>query len=147
MAWQSIWNFTTQERLILFKQQGTQQGDPLSRCSCHQNGQDPSLLEAGRILHLYTQPNPITMQLCNITNANGPYTPMHIWGNQPLNLKILEAPIGNQYFEEELFNILATKIENDLSLLQQFPYLHQRTKLLTFRVLHQRQAKLLHSIP
>ena len=68
----------TQERLILFEQPGTQQGDPLSRCSCHQNGQDPSLLEAGRILHLYTQPNPITMQLCNITNANGPYTPMHI---------------------------------------------------------------------
>ena len=47
-------------------------------------------------------------------------------------IKILGAPIGNQHFEEEQFKIFATKIEDDLALLQQFPYLHQRTKLLTF---------------
>ena len=45
-------------------------------------------------------------------------------------IKILGTPIGNQHFKEEQFKIFATNFH--LSLLQQFPYLHQRTKLLTF---------------
>ena len=36
-------------------------------------------------------------------------------------IKILGAPIGNQHFEEEQFKKFAIKIEDDLSLLQQFP--------------------------
>ena len=38
-------------------------------------------------------------------------------------IKILGAPIGKQNFEEEQHKIFATKIEDDLSRLQQFPYL------------------------
>ena len=40
---------------------------------------DPFQRKPGRIL---AQPNPIKTQLCKTTNADGPDTPIHIWGNQ-----------------------------------------------------------------
>ena len=55
-------------------------------------------------------------------------------------IKILGAPIGNQHFEEEQFKNFETKIEYDLSLLQQ-PILTPAHKIVD--ILHQHQATLL----
>jgi hypothetical protein len=49
-------------------------------------------------------------------------------------IKLLGSPLGKASFCQELFNLIVTKIEHDYDLLKDFPYLHQRSKLLTFNV-------------
>ena len=49
-------------------------------------------------------------------------------------LKILGSPLGTAAFCQEQFNKTVHKIEQDHTLLKDFPYLHQRVKLLTFNV-------------
>jgi hypothetical protein len=49
-------------------------------------------------------------------------------------LKILGSPLGTAVFCQEQFNKTVHEIEQDHTLLKDFPYLHQRVKLLTFNV-------------
>ena len=103
------------------------------------------LLEPSRFLDLYTQPNPIKAQLCNTLNADRP-------GHAHLKeIKLLDAPIGKQDFEEEQFKIftrITTNIEDDLSQSPTaIPILTPADKIVD--ILHQHQATLLpwNSIP
>ena len=88
------------------------------------------LLEPSRFLDLYTQPNPIKAQLCNTLNADRPghahLRESSFWTHQLAN-KTLKR--NNLKFSQESQQILRMI---SLNLLQQSPYLHQRTKLLTF---------------
>ena len=49
-------------------------------------------------------------------------------------LKLLGSPLGKAVFCQEQFNKTVLKIEHDHALLKDFPYWHQRLKLLTFNV-------------
>jgi hypothetical protein len=71
-----------------------------------------------------TLPVPTTM-----TTQNGLEFPCTTEG-----LKLLGTPLGTAMFCQEQFNKIVHKIEQDHALLKDFPYWHQRVKLLTFNV-------------
>jgi hypothetical protein len=47
-------------------------------------------------------------------------------------IKLLGSPIGTYAFTSDLFSKIGSKNQHDLTILQAFPHLHQRAKLLTF---------------
>ena len=50
----------------------------------------------------------------------------------PDGIKVLGSPLGTALFSHQTFQATAETIEEDLSLLSEFPYIHLRTKLATF---------------